>query len=69
MSKSFNPKQQLLCSLCGWIYTEEEGHNYNDCAGRIKQLQIELYGKIRDLEYKYEIANKRAQELAKAEGK
>ena len=64
MSKSFNPKQQFMCSLCGWYYTEEQGHNLNDCAGRIKQLQIELSREMRDLEQKYEEANKRAQEQA-----
>ena len=69
MGKSFNPKQRLLCSLCGWYYTKVEGHDPNDCAGRIKQLQIDLGGKMRDLEEKYKVANKRAQAIAKVERK
>ena len=60
MGKSFNPKQRLLCSLCGWYYTEEKGHDYFDCVGRLAQLRIDKAGELRDLEQKYQEANKRA---------
>ena len=59
---SFNQRQRFLCSLCGGDYTEEEGHDYDDCAGRIKQRQIEYARGARDLEQKYQEANKRAQQ-------
>lgn len=31
MAKSFNPKQTLLCHLCGEHYTEDIGHRLADC--------------------------------------
>lgn len=62
MSKNFNPTQRLCCSLCGWYYISEEGHDYDDCAGRIKQGQIDLARTMRDLEQKYQEANRRAEQ-------
>ena len=59
MSKSLNSRQQLLCSLCGEYYIEAEGHDYNDCVGRIK-LQLHKVREIeRSLEQKYTEADKR----------
>ena len=57
---SMNPKQRLSCSLCGRSYVEEQGHDYNDCAGRIAQRREELIYEMSDLEWKYKEANKRA---------
>ena len=62
MPRSFNPERRLICHLCGWHYTEAEEHDYNNCAGRIKQRQIDLQGEMRGLEQKYVEANKRAQQ-------
>ena len=65
MGKSFNPKRQLICSLCGWGYIEKQGRPYSDCAGRIMQLQLELgRRRMRDLEQKYKEASRRAQQEA-----
>jgi len=61
------PKQRLQCHLCEWYYPEDERHSYNECAGRIKQLQIDLARQMRELEQKYEEANKRAQQQKEEE--
>jgi len=45
-TRSFNPTQNLMCHLCGEIYTEEEGHSYVVCEDillkRLTKLRIEL---------------------------
>ena len=62
MGKSFNPKQQLLCSLCGCRYTEEKGHNPNDCWGIIHQQLSRTLADVRGLQYKLEKARRRINE-------
>ena len=56
-----NPKTQRRCHLCGSFYTDGEGHNYNECAGILAQRRIEIAREARDIEQKYQEANKRAQ--------
>ena len=31
-----------MCHLCGLLYTDEEGHNYDECVRRCKERVIRL---------------------------
>ena len=56
----------LICHLCGHLYTDKEGHDYEECIGICVRRVLEVSRELRDLERKYaeacKIAGERRQE-------
>ena len=52
-------KSQLMCSLCGTLYSEKRGHSLSDCWGLLHQALIEADRVARGLRHKLEEAQRR----------
>ena len=51
-----------ICSLCGTYYTDEKGHDLDDCWGLIHQQLLKADRVVRGLRYKLAEAQRRINE-------